>query len=80
MINNSLGMYYNTNIQSLQGYEMRKTIFNLTTTASIGYHFNKIDIFVEPKYWINLSNTMNLNELNHKYHLFGANIGLAWRL
>ena len=79
-INNSLGMYYNTNIQSLHGYEMRKTIFNLTTTASIGYQFNKIEIFVEPKYWINLTNTMSINELNHKYHLFGANIGLAWRL
>jgi hypothetical protein len=79
-INNSMGMYYNKNIQDLHPFEMKKTIFNIVTTASIGYQLNKLEIFLEPKYWLNITNSMNSSDLNHKYHLFGGNIGVQFKL
>ena len=45
-INNSMGMYYKKNIQDLHPFEMKKTIFNIVTTASIGYQLNKLEIFL----------------------------------
>ena len=79
-INNSMGMYYNKNIQDLHPFEMKKTIFNIVTTASIGYQLNKLEIFLEPKYWLNITNSMNSSDLSHKYHLFGGNIGVQFKL
>ncbi len=79
-INNTKGMYYNTNIQGLHSFKAKKTIYNIVTTASIGYQFKKIEVFIEPKYWFNLTNSVLKSEINHKYHLLGLNIGVALSL
>ena len=79
-INNSKGMYYNSNIQGLHSFKAKKTIYNIVTTASIGYQFKKIEMFIEPKYWFNLTNSILKSDIDHKYHLLGLNIGVALRL
>ena len=79
-INNSMGMYYNKNIQDLHPFEMKKTIFNIVTTASIGYQLNNLEIFLEPKYCLNVTNVTNSLDVDHKYHLFGGNIGISFKL
>ena len=79
-INNSNGMYYNSNIQGLHSFKAKKTIYNIVTTASVGYQFKKIEMFVEPKYWFNLTNSVLKSNIDHKYHLLGLNIGVALRL
>ena len=79
-INNSKGMYYNSNIQGLNSFKAKKTIYNIVTTASVGYQFKKIEMFIEPKYWFNLTNSVLKSDIDHKYHLLGLNIGVALRL
>ena len=79
-INNSKGMYYNSNIQGLHSFKAKKTIYNIVTTASIGYQFKKIEMFIEPKYWFNLTNSILKSDIDHKYHILGLNIGVALRL
>ena len=79
-INNSKGMYYNSNIQGLHSFKAKKTIYNIVTTASIGYQFKNIEMFIEPKYWFNLTNSVLKSDIDHKYHLLGLNIGVALRL
>jgi len=37
-------------------------------------------MFVEPKYWFNLTNSVLKSNIDHKYHLLGLNIGVALRL
>ena len=79
-INNRNGMYYNSNIQGLHSFKAKKTIYNIVTTASVGYQFNKIEMFIEPKYWFNLTNSILKSDIDHKYHLLGLNIGVALKL
>ena len=79
-INNSKGMYYNSNIQGLHSFKAKKTIYNIVTTASIGYQFKKIEMFIEPKYWFNLTNSVLKSDIDHKYHILGLNIGVALSL
>jgi hypothetical protein len=79
-INNSNGMYYNSNIQGLHSFKAKKTIYNIVTTATVGYQFKKIEMFVEPKYWFNLTNSILKSDIDHKYHLLGLNIGVALKL
>ena len=79
-ISNSIGKYYNKNIQDLHPFEMKKTIFNIVATTSIGYQLNKLEIFLEPKYWLNITNATNYLDVDHKYQLFGGNIGVQFRL
>ena len=79
-INNSNGMYYNSNIQGLHSFKAKKTIYNIVTTASVGYQFKKIELFVEPKYWFNLTNSVLKSNIDHKYHLLGLNIGVSLKI
>ena len=79
-INNSNGMYYNSNIQGLHSFKAKKTIYNIVTTASVGYQFKKIEMFVEPKYWFNLTNSILKSDIDHKYHLLGLNIGVSLKI
>ena len=79
-INNRNGMYYNSNIQGLHSFKAKKTIYNIVTTASVGYQFKKIEMFIEPKYWFNLTNSILKSDIDHKYHLLGLNIGVALKL
>ena len=79
-INNSNGMYYNSNIQGLHSFKAKKTIYNIVTTASVGYQFKKIEMFVEPKYWFNLTNSILKSNIDHKYHLLGLNIGVSLKI
>ena len=79
-INNSNGMYYNSNIQGLHSFKAKKTIYNIVTTASVGYQFKKIEMFVEPKYWFNLTNSVLKSNIDHKYHLLGLNIGVSLKI
>ena len=79
-INNSKGMYYNTNIQGLHSFKAKRTIYNIVTTASIGYNFRKTEVFIEPKYWLNLNNSVLQSKIDQKYHLLGLNIGVLLRL
>ena len=79
-INNSKGMYYNSNIQGLHSFKAKKTIYNIVTTASVGYQFKKIEMFVEPKYWFNLTNSVLKSNIDHKYHLLGLNIGVSLKI
>ncbi len=79
-INNSKGMYYNSNIQGLHSFKAKKTIYNIVTTASVGYQFKKIEMFVEPKYWFNLTNSVLKSDIDHKYHLLGLNIGVSLKI
>jgi len=79
-ISNSIGKYYNKNIQDLHPFEMKKTIFNIVATTSIGYQIKRFEIFLEPKYWLNVTNFTNSLDVDHKYHLFGGNIGISFKL
>jgi len=79
-ISNSIGKYYNKNIQDLHPFEMKKTIFNIVATTSIGYQIKRFEIFLEPKYWLNVTNVTNSLDVDHKYHLFGGNIGISFKL
>ena len=79
-INNSNGMYYDSNIQGLHSFKAKKTIYNIVTTASVGYQFKKIEMFVEPKYWFNLTNSVLKSNIDHKYHLLGLNIGVSLKI
>lgn len=79
-ISNSIGKYYNKNIQDLHPFEMKKTIFNIVATTSIGYQIKRFEIFLEPKYWLNVTNFTNSLDFDHKYHLFGGNIGISFKL
>ena len=79
-INNAKGMYYNSNIQGLHSFRAKKTIYNIVTTASLGYQFKKIEMFIEPKYWFNLTNSILKSEIDHKYHLLGLNIGISLKI
>ena len=79
-INNSKGMYYNSNIQGLHSFKAKKTIYNIVTTASVGYQFKKIEMFIEPKYWFNLTNSILKSDIDHKYHLLGLNIGISLKI
>lgn len=79
-INNRNGMYYNSNIQGLHSFKAKKTIYNIVTTASVGYQFKKIEMFVEPKYWFNLTNSVLKSNIDHKYHLLGLNIGVSLKI
>ena len=79
-INNTKGMYYNSNIQGLHSFKAKKTIYNIVTTASVGYQFKKIEMFVEPKYWFNLTNSVLKSNIDHKYHLLGLNIGVSLKI
>ena len=79
-INNAKGMYYNSNIQGLHSFRAKKTIYNIVTTASLGYQFKKIEMFIEPKYWFNLTNSILKLDIDHKYHLLGLNIGISLKI
>ena len=79
-INNSNGMYYNSNIQGLHSFKAKKTIYNIVTTASVGYQFKKIEMFIEPKYWFNLTNSVLKSDIDHKYHVLGLNIGVSLKI
>ena len=79
-INNSNGMYYNSNIQGLHSFKAKKTIYNIVTTASIGYQFKNIEMFIEPRYWFNLTNSILKSEIDHKYHVLGLNIGVSLKI
>ena len=79
-INNAKGMYYNSNIQGLHSFRAKKTIYNIVTTASLGYQFKKIEMFIEPKYWFNLTNSILKLDIDHKYHLLGLNIGICLKI
>ncbi len=79
-INNSNGMYYNSNIQGLHSFKAKKTIYNIVTTASLGYQFKNIEMFIEPKYWFNLTNSILKSDVDHKYHVLGLNIGISLKI
>lgn len=79
-INNSNGMYYNSNIQGLHSFKAKKTIYNIVTTASLGYQFKNIEMFIEPKYWFNLTNSILKSDVDHKYHVLGLNIGVSLKI
>ena len=79
-INNSNGMYYNSNIQGLHSFKAKKTIYNIVTTASLGYQFKNIEMFIEPRYWFNLTNSILKSEIDHKYHVLGLNIGVSLKI
>ena len=79
-INNSNGMYYNSNIQGLHSFKAKKTIYNIVTSASIGYQFKNIEMFIEPRYWFNLTNSILKSEIDHKYHVLGLNIGVSLKI
>ena len=79
-INNSKGMYYNSNIQGLHSFKAKKTIYNIVTTASLGYQFKNIEMFIEPKYWFNLNNSILKSDVDHKYHVLGLNIGISLKI
>ena len=79
-INNSNGMYYNSNIQGLHIFKAKKTIYNIVTTASLGYQFNNIEIFIEPRYWFNLTNSILKSDIDHRYHVLGLNIGVSLKI
>ena len=79
-INNSNGMYYNSNIQGLHSFKAKKTIYNIVTTASLGYQFKNIEMFIEPRYWFNLSNSILKSDIDHKYHVLGLNIGVSLKI
>ena len=79
-INNSNGMYYNSNIQGLHSFKAKKTIYNIVTTASIGYQFKNIEMFIEPRYWFNLTNSILKSEIDHKYRVLGLNIGVSLKI
>lgn len=79
-INNSNGMYYNSNIQGLHSFKAKKTIYNIVTTASIGYQFKNIEMFIEPRYWFNLTNSILKSDIDHKYHVLGLNIGVSLKI
>ena len=79
-INDAKGMYYNSNIQGLRSFKAKKTIYNVITTVSLGYQFKKIVMFIEPKYWLNLTNSILKSDIDHKYHLLGLNIGVSLKI
>ena len=79
-INNSNGMYYNSNIQGLHSFKAKKTIYNIVTTASIGYQFKNIEMFIEPRYWFNLTNSILKSDIDHRYHVLGLNIGVSLKI
>ncbi len=79
-INNSNGMYYNSNIQGLHSFKAKKTIYNIVITASLGYQFKNIEMFIEPKYWFNLTNSILKSDVDHKYHVLGLNIGVSLKI
>lgn len=79
-INNSNGMYYNSNIQGLHSFKAKKTIYNIVTSASFGYQFKNIEMFIEPKYWFNLTNSILKSDVDHKYHVLGLNIGVSLKI
>jgi hypothetical protein len=79
-INNSNGMYYNSNIQGLHSFKAKKTIYNIVTTASLGYQFKNIEMFIEPRYWFNLTNSILKSDIDHKYHVLGLNIGVSLKI
>ena len=79
-INNSNGMYYNSNIQGLHSFKAKKTIYNIVTTASFGYQFKNIEMFIEPRYWLNLTNSILKSDIDHKYHVLGLNIGVSLKI
>jgi hypothetical protein len=79
-INNSNGMYYNSNIQGLHSFKAKKTIYNIVTSASLGYQFKNIEMFIEPRYWFNLNNSILKSEIDHKYHVLGLNIGVSLKI
>jgi hypothetical protein len=79
-INNSNGMYYNSNIQGLHSFKAKKTIYNIVTSASLGYQFKNIEMFIEPRYWFNLTNSILKSEIDHKYHVLGLNIGVSLKI
>ena len=79
-INNNNGMYYNSNIQGLHSFKAKKTIYNIVTTASLGYQFKNIEMYIEPRYWFNLTNSILKSEIDHKYHVLGLNIGVSLKI
>lgn len=79
-INNSNGMYYNSNIQGLHSFKAKKTIYNIVTSASLGYQFKNIEMFIEPRYWFNLTNSILKSDIDHKYHVLGLNIGVSLKI
>ena len=79
-INNAKGMYYNSNIQGLHSFKAKKTIYNIVTTASFGYQFKNIEMFIEPRYWLNLTNSILKSDIDHKYHVLGLNIGVSLKI
>ena len=79
-INNNNGMYYNSNIQGLHSFKAKKTIYNIVTTASFGYQFKNIEMFIEPRYWLNLTNSILKSDIDHKYHVLGLNIGVSLKI
>ena len=44
------------------------------------YQFKNIEMFIEPRYWFNLTNSILKSEIDHKYHVLGLNIGVSLKI
>ena len=49
-------------------------------TSRISYQLKKCNVFIEPNYRLNISNSFNNKAVIQKYSAFGVNIGLSFDL
>jgi len=79
-LNNSSGMYFNNTYSSLELVPVKKHTINFVTSIHIGYQFKIIEVFIEPRYWLNITNSIDFNNSNHRYETIGGYIGLKFDL
>ena len=64
-------MYFNDSNSSLELVPVKKHTVNFVTSIHIGYQFKMIEVFIEPRYWLNITNSIDFNNSNHKYETIG---------
>ena len=75
---NSQNKYVSMDLNSIQLATMRKSIINLAASTTISYQLKKCNVFIEPNYRLNISNSFNNSAVIQKYTAFGVNIGLSF--
>lgn len=77
---NSQNKYVSVALDNIQQETMRKSIINIAASTTISYQLKKFNVFVEPNYRLNISNSFNNKAVIQKYTAFGVNIGLSFDL
>ena len=75
---NSQNKYVSVALDNIQQSTMRKSIINLAASTTISYQLKKCNVFIEPNYRLNISNSFNNSVVIQKYTAFGVNIGLSF--